>query len=75
MIQTNDVILGMPDRIRERYKGWVIIDTPPSDAGTVQTALQAADVSIIPCQPSISDLSHAGRPMRPPETASSCSRE
>ena len=35
--------------------------TPPSDAGTVQTALQAADVSIIPCQPSISDLSHAGK--------------
>ena len=61
VIQTNDVILGMPDRIRERYKGWVIIDTPPSDAGTVQTALQAADVSIIPCQPSISDLSHAGK--------------
>ena len=27
VIQTNDVILGMPDRIRERYKGWVIIDT------------------------------------------------
>ena len=61
VVQTNEAILARPDRIRERYQGWVIIDTPPSDAGTVQTALQSADVSIIPCTPSVSDLSHAGK--------------
>lgn len=61
VVQTNEAVLARPDRIRERYQGWVIIDTPPSDAGTVQTALQSADVSIIPCTPSVSDLSHAGK--------------
>lgn len=44
-----------------KYSGWVIIDTPPSDAGVVQAAINAGDVVIIPCQPSVSDLTHAGR--------------
>ena len=61
VVQTNEAILNNPEHIREKYSGWVIIDTPPSDAGVVQAAINAGDVVIIPCQPSVSDLTHAGR--------------
>lgn len=39
---------------------WVFIDTPPSDTGTIQKAIDAADLTIIPTQPSIVDLRLAG---------------
>lgn len=61
VVQTNEAVLNNPELIREKYSGWVIIDTPPSDAGVVQAAINAGDVVIIPCQPSVSDLTHAGR--------------
>ena len=61
VVQTNEAVLNNPELIREKYSGWVIIDTPPSDAGEVQAAINAGDVVIIPCQPSVSDLTHAGR--------------
>ena len=50
-------------RILNRYKDYdyIIIDTPPSDAGVMQAALDCADVTIIPCQPSVSDMTHAGK--------------
>lgn len=38
----------------------VFIDTPPSDTGTIQKAIDAADLTIIPTQPSIVDLRLAG---------------
>lgn len=61
VVQTNEAVLNSPELLRRRYSGWVIIDTPPSDAGVVQAAIRAADVVVIPCQPSISDLTHAGK--------------
>ncbi|MBT1162141.1 ParA family protein [Bifidobacterium sp. SO1] len=46
---------------RNRYEGYVFIDTPPSDTDTIRTAIEVADVTIIPCQPSVSDVTHAGK--------------
>lgn len=49
------------DQILERYPNhWVLIDTPPSDTTVIQKAIDAADVSIIPTQPSVQDLRLAG---------------
>lgn len=58
--------IGISDRtlLNNRYKGWVIIDTPPSGTSTMNTAIEVADVVIIPSQPSISDLTHAGKTYR-----------
>ena len=50
-----------PARLRQRYDGWVVIDTPPSDSDTIDAAIAAADLTIIPCQPSTSDMTHAGK--------------
>lgn len=48
-------------RICEKYPGqWIIIDTPPSDMGTIQMAINAADVTIVPTQPGQADLVKAG---------------
>lgn len=48
-------------RIIEKYPGrWILIDTPPSDMGTIQMAINAADVTIIPTQPGQADLVKAG---------------
>lgn len=59
----NEANLSNPERLRSKYADydWVIIDTPPSDAGVMQAAINCADVTIIPSQPSVSDLTHAGR--------------
>lgn len=47
--------------IRQQYPdSWVFIDTPPSDTGTIQLAIDCADVTIIPAQPSVMDLQLAG---------------
>ena len=35
---------------------WVIIDTPPGNAGTVEAALKVADFVIIPTQPAAMDI-------------------
>lgn len=63
VIPVNEAILNNPQRLRAKYADydWIIIDTPPSDAGVMQAAINAADVTIIPCQPSVSDLTHAGK--------------
>lgn len=47
-------------RIQERYRGWVIIDTPPVQSGIIGKAVQAADVTIIPCEPSTVSMDLAG---------------
>lgn len=47
------------DWIRNQYDGWVLIDTPPSDNNMIRAAIVACDLAIIPCQPSVSDLTHA----------------
>lgn len=39
---------------------WVFIDTPPSDTGIIQQAVDCADATIIPAQPSVMDLRLAG---------------
>lgn len=48
------------ERISRLYEGWVIIDTPPSDTATIQAAINAADVTIVPTQPATADLTLAG---------------
>lgn len=60
----NEAAIGDRDAIEREYKGWVIIDTPPSGTSTMNTAIDVADIVIIPSQPSISDLTHAGRTYR-----------
>lgn len=59
----NAATLSNRRRIFDRYRGYdyVIIDTPPSDVGIMKAATSCADVTIIPSQPSISDMSHAGK--------------
>jgi chromosome partitioning protein len=36
--------------------GWVVIDTPPGHLGIVQAAARAANVMVVPCQPTLMDL-------------------
>lgn len=43
---------------------WVFIDTPPTDLDTIQAAIDCADVTIIPTQPSVMDLRLAGETFR-----------
>lgn len=57
----NEAAIGDRQFLLDTYKGWVIIDTPPSGTSTMNTAIGVADVVIIPSQPSISDLTHAGK--------------
>lgn len=48
-------------RLQEKYPDtWIIIDTPPSDTGTIQKAIDIGDVTIIPTQTSAADLRLAG---------------
>ena len=48
-------------RLQEKYPDtWIIIDTPPSDTGTIQKAIDVGDVTIIPTQTSAADLRLAG---------------
>lgn len=61
VVPANMATLNNVERIRAKYDGYVIIDTPPSDVGIMQAAIDCADVTVIPCQPSISDLTHAGK--------------
>lgn len=49
---------------RQHPNAWVFIDTPPSDTGTIQQAIDCADATIIPTQPSAMDLRLAGETYR-----------
>lgn len=49
---------------RRNPDAWVFIDTPPSDTGTIQQAIDCADATIIPTQPSAMDLRLAGETYR-----------
>lgn len=56
-------------RVDARHPGaWVIIDTPPSDTGTIQKAIDIGDVTVIPTQTGAADLTLAG------ETYAACAR-
>lgn len=56
----NQVMLSR-DWIEHHYPNhWVIIDTPPSDTTVIQKAIDSADVTIIPTQPSGMDMMLAG---------------
>lgn len=56
----NQVMLSR-DWIERHYPNhWVIIDTPPSDTTVIQKAIDSADVTIIPTQPSGMDMMLAG---------------
>ena len=60
LFPVNQVMLNR-DWIERHYAGWwVIIDTPPSDTAVIQKAIDCADVTIIPTQPSGMDLMLAG---------------
>lgn len=60
VVPVNQVMLSR-DWIEQHYPGyWVIIDTPPSDTTVIQKAIDCADVTIIPTQPSGMDLMLAG---------------
>lgn len=61
VLPANQATVSNPAALRRKYDGWVLIDTPPSDTGVVKAAMDAADIVIIPCQPSVSDLTHAGK--------------
>lgn len=39
---------------------YILIDTPPSDTATIQTAIDCADLTVIPTQPGKADLYLAG---------------
>lgn len=41
-------------------RDWLLIDTPPADSLTIRKATEAADVTVIPTQPSTLDLTQAG---------------
>ncbi|MCH4852273.1 ParA family protein [Bifidobacterium pseudolongum] len=60
VVPVNQVMLNR-DWIERHYAGWwIIIDTPPSDTAVIQKAIDCADVTIIPTQPSGMDLMLAG---------------
>lgn len=59
VVPANETSLNR-DRLLRRYRGWVIIDTPPVQTGIIQKAVDAADVTIIPCEPSMLSLYLAG---------------
>ena len=60
----NQVTLNRELIQRQYPDTWVIIDTPPSDTGVIQLAFNAADVIIIPTQPSMMDLRLAAETYR-----------
>lgn len=59
------------DRLSKRKpeEDFVIIDTPPSDTAIINAAIKAADLVIIPTQPSPADLFLAGDTYRSSERA------
>lgn len=62
----NQTQLEDPGWVAEEHASmdWVLIDTPPVDAGIIQAAIAAAHVTIIPTQPSNLDLAQAGKSYR-----------
>ena len=54
---------------RKPEEEFVIIDTPPSDTAIISAAIKAADLVIIPTQPSPADLFLAGDTYRSSENA------
>lgn len=60
-VETLNPAMLTRDWIEKKYAGkWVFIDTPPSDVTVIQKAIDCADVTIIPTQPSIADTILAG---------------
>lgn len=45
---------------RKTEEDFIIVDTPPSDVSIINAAIKAADLVIIPTQPSLADLFLAG---------------
>lgn len=60
----NQVTLNRELIQRQYPDTWVIIDTPPSDTGVIQLAFNAADVIIIPTQPSMINIRLAAETYR-----------
>lgn len=68
VVPANQAVLDRR-RLDARYPGmWVLVDTPPSDTGMIQKAVDAGDVTVIPTQPGEADLRLAG------ETYAACRR-
>lgn len=60
VVPVNQAMLNR-DWIERHYAGWwVIVDTPPSDTAVIQKAVDCANVTIIPTQPSGMDMMLAG---------------
>lgn len=60
----NEAAIADRNELLHEYDGWVIIDTPPSGTSTMNTAINVADVVIIPTQPTSGDLIPAARTYR-----------
>lgn len=60
VVPVNQAVLDRR-RLETRWAGmWIVIDTPPSDTGMIQKAMDVADVVVIPTQPGEADLRLAG---------------
>ena len=55
---------------RKTEEDFIIIDTPPSDVSIINAAIKAADLVIIPTQPSLADLFLAGDTYRSSDKSS-----